>query len=152
MAGKPWEICHYVCDEECPNLDLISKAILFPQLLEPSEIKIVEKLCNNCERCQEEKRSSPRIRRPLRVSIASQESFRNARGSLLNVSSTGALVELDNWVDFNIFEKITLQFRKSDQISAGKKDTFDNRLCICKRLIKEKRQIGVMFIDEKPIN
>jgi hypothetical protein len=152
MADQPWKNCQYFFTGECPNLSFISKAILIPQFLDSSETKILERICANCETCREEKRRSLRIRRPLKVSIACQESKRTTAGSLLNVSSTGALVEIDNWLDFTVCERITMQIYTSDQASNHIQTHLDKKQSIVKRIIEDKRQIGVMFINDKNVN
>jgi len=149
MADQPWKICQYLSTNECPHLSLISKAVLIPQFLDPSETKKLERLCAECETCRDEKRSSLRIRRPLRVLLASLESKKNTQGAVLNVSSTGALVELDNWLDFSVCERISTQIYSTDQVAGYGQDHLDERQCIVKRIIKDKRQIGLMFITER---
>ena len=152
MANKPWKNCQYFFTEECPNLSFISKAILIPQFLDPSEIEILESICANCETCRDEKRGSLRMRRPLKVSIACRDSKRTTAGSLLNVSSTGALVEIDNWLDFRVCGRITMQIYTSDQASNHIQTHLDKKQSIVKRIIEDKRQIGVMFINDKSVN
>ena len=147
MANQPWKICQYFFTEECPNLSFISKAILIPQLLDPYETEILESTCANCETCQDEKRGSLRIRRPLKVFIESKDLKRTAQGSVVNVSSTGALVELDNWLDFRVREKIMMRIYADDHAADHMQARVDKRQSIVKRIIEDKRQIGVMFIQ-----
>ena len=152
MADQPWKNCQYFFTGECPNLSVISKAILIPQFLDSSETKMLEKICAHCQTCREERRRNLRIRRPLKVSIACRESKRTTAGSLLNVSSTGALVEIDNWLDFRVCERITMQFYTSDRASNHIQTHLDKKQSIVKRIIEDKRQIGVMFINDKSVN
>ena len=147
MADQPWKTCQYFFTEKCPNLSFISKAILIPQFLDPYETEILESTCVNCETCQDEKRGSLRIGRPLKVFIESQDLKRTAQGSVLNVSSTGALVELDNWLDFRVCEKIMMQIYTGDHVADHMQADVDKRQSIVKRIIEDKRQIGVMFIQ-----
>ena len=152
MADQPWKNCQYFFTGECPNLSLISKAILIPQFLDSSETTILERTCANCETCRDERRGSLRIRRPLKVFIASRESKRTTPGSALNVSSTGALVKIDNWLDFRVCERIMMQFYTADQASDHIQAYLDKKQSIVKRIIEDKRQIGVMFINDKSVN
>ena len=147
MDNQPWKTCQYFFAEECPNLSFISRATLIPQFLDLYETKILESICANCETCQDEKRGSLRIRRPLKVFIESQDLKRTAQGSVVNVSSTGALVELDNWLDFRVCEKITMQIYTGDHVADDMQAHVDKRQTIVKRIIEDKRQIGVMFIQ-----
>ncbi len=152
MAYQPWKTCQYFFTEECPNLSFISKAILIPQFLDPSETKMLERICANCETCRDEKRGSLRIRRPLKAFIESQESKRTSHGSILNVSSTGALVELDNWLNFRVCEIIMMQIYSADQVSDHVQAHVDKRQSMVKRIIEDKRQVGVMFINDRSVN
>jgi hypothetical protein len=68
------------------------------------------------------------------------------------VSSTGALVEIDNWLDFTVCERITMQIYTSDQASNNIQTHLDKKQSIVKRIIEDKRQIGVMFINDKNVN
>lgn len=152
MADQPWNNCQYFFTEDCPNLSFISKAILIPQFLAPSETKTLERICANCEICRNEKRGSLRIRRPLRVFITSQESKRTTQGSVVNISSKGALVEIDNWLDFSVCERIMVQIYTADQVYDHIQAQTDELHSVVKRIVEDKRQIGVMFINDKSVN
>ena len=148
MPYQPWQNCQYFYTDDCPNLAAVSKVMLIPQLLDLSEIKKIKELCENCERCRSEKRSSRRINRPLRVSVVSRESRKNAQGSIVNLSSTGALVELDTWIDFKTCERVKIQSYSDDSVSSYNQKDPDDGEGTVKRLSKDKRQIAVMFIDK----
>ena len=68
------------------------------------------------------------------------------------MSSTGALVEIDNWLDFTVCERITIQIYTSDQASNHIQTHLDKKQSIVKRIIEDKRQIGVMFINDRGVN
>jgi len=120
---------------------------LIPQFLDPYETELLESTCANCEICQDEKRGSLRITRPLKVFIESQDLKRTAQGSVVNVSSTGALVELDSWLDFRVGEKIMMQIYTGDHVADHMQAHVGKRQSIVKRIREDKRQIGVMFIQ-----
>ena len=147
MPYQPWQNCQYFYADDCPNLAAISKVMLIPQLLDLSEIKAIKELCENCERCRSEKRSSRRINRPLKVSVVSQESTKNAQGFMVNLSSTGALVELDTWIDFKTCERVKIQSYPDDSVSSYNQEDSNDGESTVKRVSKDKRQIAVMFID-----
>jgi hypothetical protein len=147
MADQPWKSCQYFFTEKCPNQSSISKAILIPQFLDPHETQILESACANCETCQNERRASLRIRRPLKVFIESQDLKRTAQGSVVNVSSTGALVALDDWFDFRVYEEIMMHIYTDNHVADHMQVHVDKRQSIVRRIIEDKRQIGLMFIQ-----
>jgi hypothetical protein len=65
----------------------------------------------------------------------------------VNVSSTGALVELDSWLDFRVGEKIMMQIYTGDHVADHMQAHVGKRQSIVKRIREDKRQIGVMFIQ-----
>ena len=69
----------------------------------------------------------------------------------MNVSSTGALVEIDNWLDFRVCERIMMQIYTADQVFDHIQAHLDKRQSIVKRIIEDKGQIGVMFINDKSV-
>ena len=148
MPYQPWQNCQYFYTDDCPNLAAISKVMLIPQLLDLSEIKAIKELCENCERRRSEKRRSRRINRPLRVSVVSLESTRNAQGSTVNLSSTGALVQLDTRIDFKTCERVKIQSYSDDSVSSYNQEDSDDGESTVKRVSKDKGQIAVMFIDK----
>jgi hypothetical protein len=145
MQDLPWKICQYFFTQECPYQSEISKAILIPQMLGPTDIEHIRNLCENCEKCGDEKRTSLRIKKPLRVAVVDPAMKKSVRGTLVDISSTGALVKLDAWLDVKIGETLELKIYsytqdKQAQVSLGDRD------CVVKRLAKEDRHLAVMFI------
>jgi len=144
MHDLPWEICQYFFTEECPYQFEISQAILIPQLLGPAEIERIRDLCENCEKCGDEQRTSLRIKKPLRVAVLHPQMQESVQGTLVDISSTGALIELDNWIDVKIGEPLELKIYSSARDRQAQVSIEDRR-CEVKRLAKENRHLAVMF-------
>jgi hypothetical protein len=144
MRDLPWKICQYFFIEDCPYQFDISKAILIPQMLGPSELERIRNLCENCEKCKDEKRTSLRIKKPIRVALGNLDMKKSVQGTIVDISSNGALIKLDGWFDVKIGEILQLKIYsytqdKQAQVSAG------DRPCVVRRLAKEKRHLAVMF-------
>lgn len=146
MQDLPWKICQYFFTEECPYQFEISKAILIPQMLGPTEIERIRNLCENCEKCRDEKRTSLRIKQPLRVAAVSPAMKKSVQGTVLDISSTGALIKLDIWLDVKIGEILELKI-----YSYAQEGQFQVRVrnwrCVVKRLAEENRHLAVMFMS-----
>jgi hypothetical protein len=145
MHDLPWEICQYFFTEECPYQLEISQAILIPQLVEPAEIERIKELCENCDKCGDEQRTSLRIKKPLRVAVVHPQLQQSVQGTLVDISSTGALIELDYWLDVKIGESLEVKIYSSAQEREAQVSIEDRR-CEVKRLVKENRRLAVMFV------
>lgn len=142
LLGK----CQYFFNEDCPYQSLISKAVLIPQLLDPCEIKDLLELCHRCEKCQNERRTSLRIKRPFRVGVTNQESTRNTRGITINISTTGTLIQLDEWPEFEEHEIVKLEIYSDDETYDPSKTKTIKKICTIERTVKEKNQMALSFI------
>jgi hypothetical protein len=147
MQDLPWKICQYFFTEECPYQFEISKAILIPQMLGPSEIEHIKNLCENCEKCRDEKRTNLRIKKPLRVALVNPAVKKSVQGTVLDISSTGALIKLDIWLDVKIGETLELKIYSYSQDKQAEVSVGDRR-CIVKRLAKNPRHLALMFMSE----
>lgn len=146
MQDLTWKICQYFFSEECPYQSEISKAILIPQMLGPAEMEQIKKLCENCEKCRNEKRTSLRIKKPLRVAVAKHDMTESTQGTIVDISSTGALIKLDEWLELTMGEmlEVKIYFDAEDfqtQVSV------ENQRCVIKRLAKESNQLAIMFTN-----
>ena len=148
MAQPAWVKCNYYSDGLCPQHQDIDRAYLIPQLLDGRQMQAAKKLCEECEKHHSEKRKSPRIKRALKVAITNQEQKRRSEGTLVDVSTDGALVKLDHWVDFNKNETVKLQLFTenifSNQIKADSM-TFSGRI---RRLARKKQELAIIFLNE----
>ena len=73
---------------------------------------------------------------------------RRSEGTLVDVSTDGALVKLDHWVDFNKNETVKLQlFTENIFSNQTKADsmTFSGRI---RRLARKKQELAIIFLNE----
>ncbi|UCE81639.1 MAG: PilZ domain-containing protein [Deltaproteobacteria bacterium] len=145
MKEPAWEKCQYYSSGHCPKNQAIDKAYLIPQLLEPSEIETAKKICEQCEKCHDEKRKYQRITRPLRVVVTNKEPKKNIEGTIVDVSINGALVKLDDWVNFTPDEMVDLQLYSGDKVSDPVETNVIKLSGRIKRLTKEKQELAIMF-------
>ena len=151
MKEPAWEKCHYYSSGRCPENSTIDKAYLIPQLLKPSEIKAANDTCEECENYHEEKRKHRRIARPFRVVVSNEEPKQNTEGTIVDVSTTGALLKLDNWRHFNKDEIIKLKLYSKEVIS-GKEQI--NVVSVCgqvKRVSKNKQELAIIFVEDDSV-
>ena len=146
MQDLPWKICQYFFTQECPYQSEISKAILIPQMLGTPEIEYIKNLCENCEKCGDEKRTNLRIKKPLRVAVVDPAVRKSVQGTVLDISSTGALIKLDIWLDVKIGETLELKIYSYAQDKQAEVSLRDRR-CVVKRLVEKDPHLAVMFMS-----
>lgn len=147
MKELPWEVCQYFFSDNCPNHLAVSRVLLIPQFLDQSEIRAIRQQCESCEKCSNQRRTNLRINRPFKVAITIPESNKSIRGTMVNVSATGALIELEDWSEFGMEEIVELQIESYVEVSGQLEESMFNQCCIVKRIENEKHRIAVMFID-----
>ena len=148
MKEQVWERCHYYCSRQCPEQSTMDKAYLIPQLLKPSQLKAATDTCNQCEYYHEEKRKYRRVTRSFKVVVSNKEPRKNTQGTIVDVSINGALVKLDNWINFNEKETVNLQLYAHDIVIDEEKT---NVIDVCgriKRVTKEKHELAIMFVKD----
>ncbi len=145
MKKQAWDTCHYYSKGRCPQHSTIDKAYLIPQLLDPSELKAANEICEHCESYHEEKRKHRRVRRPFRVLLSKKEPKKRIEGSVVDVSSNGVLVKLDNWITFRKDEVVNLQLYSRgefpDQVKSNVVDV-NGRI---KRMSVDKQELAIAF-------
>jgi hypothetical protein len=109
-----WERCPYYPDGRCPNRSLIDKAYLIPQILSPSELAAIKTACADCEVCRQDRRKHRRVQRPLEAMILDRQSGEELRGTSLNVSERGALIEIGDFHPFRVNQEIELRLWDED--------------------------------------
>ena len=148
MEQPTYEKCQYLSIEQCPHRSSIERAILIPQLLDPTEITDAKRLCEKCRQVLVEKRNDIRVKRPLRAIITRRDQEETLHGTILNVSSGGALVKLEDLPNFHVDEICLLKIYSYDSFS-GKSDTDAMSVAgIVKRLAENKNEIAIVFIEE----
>jgi len=132
-------------------MSTIERVLLIPQLLDLTQIIDAKRLCEKCGQIFVEKRKHVRVQRPLRVVITGRDQEESFHGTILDISSGGALVKLENLPNFHMEEIFSLKIYSYDGIS-DKSDTdaisVDGAV---KRLADNKNEIAVVFLEESSL-
>jgi c-di-GMP-binding flagellar brake protein YcgR len=108
-------------------------------------------LCEKCGQILVERRKAMRVQRPLRVVIARRDQEESFHGTILDVSSGGALVKLENLPNFHMDEILRLKIYSYSGVS-DKSDTdaisVDGAV---KRLAENKNEIAIVFVEESSL-
>jgi hypothetical protein len=151
MKEPVWERCHYYCSGHCPEQSTMDKAYLIPQLLKPSQLKAATDTCDQCEYYHEEKRKYRRVTRSFKVVVSNKEPKKNTQGTIVDVSITGALIKLDNWINFNKDETVNLQLYANDVVVDEEKTNVINVCGRIKRVRKEKHELAIVFVKDETV-
>ena len=146
MDDWPEKICQYFHSEECPHQFIIARSILIPQLLGRAELERTRKVCQGCEKCRGERRTSRRIMRPLRATV-DNGTIKNVKGTISDISSNGALIRLNDRLNFRVGEFIDLRIYGDVQFGTTKQ-VLSNQRCVIKRIAEQGHQLAVMFLNE----
>ena len=147
MKDNYWDNCSYFEDGQCPQPDAIARAYLIPQLLDPSEIGVINKLCRTCGKYLNEKRKHPRIKRSYRT-ILQRSNGNTIEGEIVNISEGGALIKLQNRADLDKNEEVILEIYPSQGASETVSTSTIMVTGMIERIEDEKHQIAVTFIKE----
>ena len=151
MEQPAYETCEYLGNGQCPYRSTIERALLIPQLLDPTQIIDAKRLCEKCVQIFVEKRKDVRIKRPLRVVITKRDQEESFHGTILDVSSGGALVKLENLPNFHMDEIFRLKIYSYNGVS-DKSDT--DAISVegaVKRLAENKNEIAIVFVKESSL-
>ena len=147
MDDSPQTICHYFYSEECPHQFTIARSILIPQLLGRAELERTRKVCQTCEKCVNEKRTSRRIKRPFRVTV-DNDRIKNIEGTIEDISSTGALIKLNACPGFKVEGLVDVKIYY-DVLPGQTEQVLRNQGCVITRIAEPGHQLAVMFLNEK---
>ena len=151
MEQPTYEKCQYLSKGQCPYKSTIERALLIPQLLDPTEIIDAKRLCEKCGQIFVEKRKHARVQRPMRVIITRQDQEESFHGTILNVSSGGALVKLKNLPNFHMEEILLLKIYSYTGVS----DKSDNDAIsvdgAVERLAENKNEVAIVFVEESSL-
>jgi len=151
MEQPAYETCEYLGNGQCPYRSTIERALLIPQLLDPTQIIDAKRLCEKCVQIFVEKRKDVRIKRPLRVVITKRDQEESFHGTILDVSSGGALVKLENLPNFHMDEILRLKIYSYNGVS-DKSDTDAISVdSVVKRLAENKNEIAIVFVKESSL-
>ena len=148
MKNEAWEKCHYFSNGRCPEQSTIDKVYLIPQLLELSEIEAATEICQRCEHYHEEKRKYRRVSRRLRVVVSNKEPYKSIEGTIVDVSTNGALIKLDSWMSFDQDETVNLQLQTNNKVKDKEKSKTINLRGRVQRVTKEKQELAIMFMKD----
>lgn len=151
MKEPVWERCHYYCTGRCPEQSTMDKAYLIPQLLKPSQLKAATDTCDQCEYYHEEKRKYRRVTRSFKVVVSNKEPRKNTQGTIVDVSINGALIKLDNWINFYKDETVNLQLYANDIVVDKEKTNVINVCGRIKRVRKEKHELAIVFVKDETV-
>lgn len=129
----------------------MDKAYLIPQLLKPSQLKAATDTCDQCEYYHEEKRKYRRVTRSFKVVVSNKEPRKNTQGTIVDVSINGALIRLDNWMNFNKDETVNLQLYANDIVVDEEKTNVINVCGRIKRVRKEKHELAIVFVKDETV-
>ena len=151
MEQPTYEKCQYLSSGQCPYRSTIERALLIPQLLDPAQIIDAKRLCEKCGQIIVEKRKHVRVQRPLRVVITRRDQEESFHGTILDVSSGGALVKLENLPNFHMDEIFRLKIYPYGGVS-DKSDTDEISVDgAVKRLAENKNEIAIVFVEESSL-
>ena len=151
MKNAAWEDCHYFSSGHCPEQSTMDKAYLIPQLLELREIEAATETCEHCEHYHEEKRKHRRVSRPFRVVVSNKEPNKSIEGTIVDVSVKGALIKLDNWLNFDKDETVNLQLQTDDTVKDKVKSKRINLQGRVKRITREKQELAIVFVEDTSV-
>ena len=151
MEQPAYEKCQYLASGQCPYKSTIERALLVPQLLDPTQIIDAKRLCEKCEQIFVEKRKAVRVQRPHRVVITRRDQEESFHGTTLDVSSDGALVKLENLPNFHMDEIFRLKIYSYNGVSdKSDTDTISVEGAV-KRLAENKNEIAIVFVKESSL-
>jgi hypothetical protein len=151
MEQPIYEKCQYLRSGQCPYKSTIERALLTPQLLDPTQIIYAKRLCQKCGQILVKRRKTVRVQRPLRVVITRGDQEESFHGTILNVSRGGALVKLDNQPDFHMDEIFRLKIYSSGRVSHKSNTDATSVDGAVKRLDDDKNEIAIVFIEESDL-
>lgn len=151
MEQPAYEKCQYLSSGQCPYKSTIERALLIPQLLDPTQIIDAKRLCEKCGQIFVERRKAIRVQRPLRIVITRRDQEESFHGTILDVSSGGVLVRLENLPNFHMAEILRLKIYSYSGVS----DKSDNDALSVdgsvKRLAENKNEIAIVFVEESSL-
>ena len=146
MEKPTYEGCHHLNIGQCPNEFLCQKALLIPQLLDPSQLAEAIEACKSCGSYLQERRKHSRIMRPLRCNV-SRDNGTAIQGQIINISGNGALIKVEHWSDFKSDEKVKLTIYLAGESIIGESRAIEFPSQI-KRLTMNKKKLGVFFLSK----
>ena len=151
MKQPTYEKCQYLSIGQCPYKSTIERALLIPQLLDPTQIIDAKRLCEKCRQIFVERRQAIRVQRPLRVIITRRDQEESFHGTILDVSSGGALVKLEDLPNLHTDEILLLKIYFYSGVSVKSDNDAISVDGAVKRLVDNKNEIAVVFVEESSL-
>jgi hypothetical protein len=148
MEQPTYEKCQYLSSGQCPYKLTIERTLLIPQLLDRTQIIDAKRLCEKCGQILVEKRKHVRVQRPLRVVITRWDQEESFHGTILDVSSGGALVKLENLPNFHMDEIFRLKIYSYSGVSHKSDNDAISVDGTVKRSAENENVIAVVFVEE----
>jgi len=148
MEQPTYEKCQYLGKGQCPYRLTIERALLIPQLLDPTQVIDAERLCEKCGQIFVEKRKHVRVQRPLRVIITRQDQEESFHGTILDVSSGGTLVKLESLPNFHMDEILRLKIYSYSGVSHKSDNDAIEVEGAVRRLADNENEIAIVFVEE----
>ncbi len=152
MEEPTYEKCQYLSSGQCPHKSTIERALLIPQLLDPSQIIDAKRMCEKCGQILVERRKAIRVQRPLRVVITRRDQEESFHGTILDVSSGGALIKLEHLPNFHMDEIPRLKIYSYSGVSDKSATDAISVDGTVKRLAENKNEIAFVFIEESGLD
>jgi hypothetical protein len=146
MVESHWERCPFHESGQCPQEAVVDRLSLVPQFLSTREIEAATATCQGCEKRLGEKRKHRRTKRPLR-GVVFKEHGATLKAEILDVSEGGALLELEEWVQFEQGEKASLEIHPTPVNPTGSSRPPIKIVGLVKRVEPEKRRLAMAFLD-----
>lgn len=147
MIQAYWERCPFHESGQCPQEAVVDRLLLVPQFLSTREIEAATATCQSCGKRLAERRKHRRTRRFL-TAILGKEQGTTHHAKILDVSEGGALLELEEWVNFEQGEKASLEIHSAPANSTGSSRPPIKVVGLVTRLEPEKRRLAVTFLEE----
>jgi|GEM_PF-451320 len=147
MEKEHWDRCPFHANGQCPQQLAIDRMSLIPQLVAPSEIEAARTVCEKCGQRLGDKRKHVRTKRPLEVTL-SKGDLPPIQGDIINISQSGALLKLRDWVRFTAGEKVCLEIYSPHSTSSKMPAEGIRLFGLIKRVEAKERKLAVAFLEE----
>lgn len=68
-------------------------------------------------------------------------------GTSINISTSGALIKLDGWPEFNDHEIVKLEIYSDNEVCNPARTKIIKQICAIERIITKKKQIAFSFLE-----
>ena len=148
MDKLKWESCPFFSEAQCPKSSVIDKAYLIPQLMDASEFAEAIRICKDCGQYLPERRRHFRVKRRFKSYLHKDHEEAVILGNILNVSSFGGLIQLEDWLPFHIAERVRIEIFPRQRVKRKPSDKIIRTSGEVKRIHRAKRELALSFLTE----